>query len=130
QKLDLTAENTALGVDLLDRQLGADHLIAGRCRVDPGQRVHHAHADRRLAAGRDHEGRGQLRNRGKTGGLEHVAAITPRKQLMLQPVSPTGPATFSPGRIVCTVNILSGSPFAGCASPANTELMSSWSPGR
>src|ERR1700758_2440085 len=49
---------------------------------------------------------------------------------ILQPVSSTEPAAFSPGTGFLTVNILSGSPCGGCASPTNTVLISSWSPAR
>ena len=51
-------------------------------------------------------------------------------QVSLQPVSATGPAAFSPGTTVRTVNMLSGSPVASWASPANTVLISWWSPAR
>src|SRR4051812_11510436 len=49
---------------------------------------------------------------------------------ILQPVASTGPAAFSPGTGLRTLNILSGSPCGGCASPTNTVLISSWSPAR
>src|ERR1700742_5381050 len=49
---------------------------------------------------------------------------------ILQPVSSTEPAAFSPGIGFLTVNMLSGSPFGGCASPTNTVLINSWSPAR
>src|SRR5207302_6345849 len=41
---------------------------------------------------------------------------------ILQPVSAAAPAAFSPGTGFLTVNMLSGSPWGGCASPANTVL--------
>src|SRR5207248_9009165 len=47
---------------------------------------------------------------------------------ILQPVASTGPAAFSPGTGFLIVNMLSGSPCGGCASPTNTVLISSWSP--
>src|SRR5260370_17428223 len=49
---------------------------------------------------------------------------------ILQPVASAGPAAFSPGTGLRTVNILSGSPCGGCASPTNTVLINSWSPAR
>src|SRR6201992_1013830 len=49
---------------------------------------------------------------------------------ILQPVASAGPAAFSPGTGFFTVNMLSGSPCGGCASPTNTVLISSWSPAR
>jgi hypothetical protein len=45
-------------------------------------------------------------------------------QVSLHPVSVTGPAAWSPGTTVSTLNILSGSPFGAWASPASTGLMS------
>src|SRR5713226_7672192 len=42
---------------------------------------------------------------------------------ILQPVASAGPAAFSPGTGLRTVNILSGSPCGGCASPTNTVLI-------
>ena len=50
QQFDLASENAALGVDLLDRELGAHHLVAGRRGIDAGERIDHADPDRRLAA--------------------------------------------------------------------------------
>src|ERR1700759_752688 len=49
---------------------------------------------------------------------------------ILQPVASAGPAAFSPGTGFFTVNMLSGSPCGGWASPTNTVLISSWSPAR
>src|SRR5258708_36874916 len=49
---------------------------------------------------------------------------------ILQPVASTGPAAFSPGTGFFTENMLSGSPFGGCASPTNTVLINWWSPAR
>src|SRR5277367_1179511 len=49
---------------------------------------------------------------------------------ILQPVSSTDPAAFSPGTGFFTVNRLSGSPCGGWASPTNTVLINSWSPAR
>ena len=59
----------------------------------------------------------------RANGAAH--SVRDQLQLMVQPVSATGPAAFSPGILACTVNMLSGSPLASCASPANTVLMSS-----
>ena len=56
QQFDLTSENAALGVHLLDGELGAHHLVAGRRGIDAGERIDHAHPDRRLAARLDDEG--------------------------------------------------------------------------
>src|SRR6478735_7168202 len=49
---------------------------------------------------------------------------------ILQPVDSTLPAAFSPGTGFRMVNMLSGSPLGGCASPTKTVLISSWSPAR
>src|SRR5581483_11668414 len=49
---------------------------------------------------------------------------------ILQPVDSTEPAAFSPGTGLLMVNMLSGSPCGGCASPTNTVLISWWSPDR
>src|SRR6185312_17090551 len=47
-----------------------------------------------------------------------------------QPVSSTEFDALTPGTGFCTVNMLSGSPLGGWASPTKTVLMSSWSPAR
>ena len=46
QQFDLASENAALGVHLLDGELGSHHLVAGRRGVDAGERIDHAHPDR------------------------------------------------------------------------------------
>ena len=43
-------EYAAFGVDLIDRELGAHHLVAGWSGVDAGEGIDHADPDRRLAA--------------------------------------------------------------------------------
>ncbi len=50
QELDRAAENAALRVDLLDRELGARHLVLRNGRVNARQRIDHADADRRVSA--------------------------------------------------------------------------------
>src|SRR5258708_37723331 len=47
---------------------------------------------------------------------------------ILQPVSSTDPAAFSPGTGLFTVNMLSGSPCGGGAPPPNTGAIRSRSP--
>ena len=42
QQFDRPAENAALGVDLLDGELGAHHLVLRHRRIDAGQRIDHA----------------------------------------------------------------------------------------
>ena len=50
QQLDRPAEDAALGVDLLDRELGAHHFVLGHRRIDAGERIDHADRERCLAA--------------------------------------------------------------------------------
>ncbi len=75
QQLELAAENAALGVDLLDRELGADHLVLRDRGVDAGQRIDHADLDGGLAARLDDEGRRDLRGTDGGAGLEQGAAV-------------------------------------------------------
>ena len=56
EQFDLTSKNAAFGVHLLDGELGSHYLVAGGCRIDAGERVDHAHSDRRLATRLDDEG--------------------------------------------------------------------------
>src|SRR6185437_6175072 len=204
QQFDLAAEDAALGVDLLDGEPGAHHLVAGGRGVNTGQGIDHAHLDRGFTARLDDEGRGELERAERGGALDQGAAVEFRVEygrvhglsdiallifllalgfgrflgnqvlgtglgygswlvrsyvtrpyvirlglckampgasrrrasfvkgqaghLIVQPL--TGPAAFSPGTGFFTVNILSGSPCGGCASPTNTVLISSWSPAR
>ena len=56
QQFDLASENAAFGVHLLDGELGAHHLVAGRRGIDAGEGIDHADPDRRFAACLDDEG--------------------------------------------------------------------------
>ncbi len=49
---------------------------------------------------------------------------------ILQPVSETGPAAFSPGTRVATVKTSSGLVAGGCTSPTKMLAINSWSPAR
>ena len=60
QQLDLAAENAALGVDLLDRQLAADQFVLAERGVGAGQRIVEADLDRVGGAGADDERTGEL----------------------------------------------------------------------
>src|SRR6185437_10631193 len=75
QQLDGTADDAALGVDLLDRELGADDLVLRRRRIDAGQRIDHADLDRRLAARLDDERGGDLQYAGGGTRLQQRAAL-------------------------------------------------------
>ena len=45
QQLELPAHDAALGVDLVDRELGAHDFVAGRRGINAGQRIDHSHFD-------------------------------------------------------------------------------------
>ena len=75
QKLDLAAENAALGVDLLDRELAADQFVLADRGVGAGQRIVEADLDFVGRPAGDDEGRGDLRDAGQRRRLDHRAAI-------------------------------------------------------
>ena len=75
QQLDRPPQHAALGVDLLDGKLGADHFVLRHGGINAGQRIDHADADRRFAARRDDEGRRDLQGTGCGGAFEHGATI-------------------------------------------------------
>ena len=54
-ELDRTAEDAALGVDLVERHLAADQLVLARRGVSAGQRIVEADPDRVGGAGADDE---------------------------------------------------------------------------
>ena len=75
QQLDLASEHAAFGVDLFDRELGAHHLVAGRCGVDAGEGIDHTDPDRRLAACLNEEGGSHLKGAQRGGALHQPAPI-------------------------------------------------------
>jgi len=56
QKLDRSAQNAALLVDLLGGEFGAHHFALRNRGIDSGQGINHADPHRRFAAGLDDEG--------------------------------------------------------------------------
>ena len=62
QQIDFAAEDTALGIDLLDRELAADQFVLADRGEGAGQRVVEADLDWLIPARRDHERRSELRN--------------------------------------------------------------------
>ena len=75
QQLDRAPQDAALGVDLLDCELGARHLVLCHRRVYAGERVDHADAHGGLAARGDNEWRGDLGEPERGGALEHLAPV-------------------------------------------------------
>ena len=73
QQFDLSPENAAFGVDLLDRELGSHHLVAGWRCVDAGEWIDHADPDRRFAARGDDKGGRHLEGP-ERGGAGHERA--------------------------------------------------------
>ena len=72
-QLDLPAEDAALGVGLLGRQLHAGHLVLAERGVDAGEGIIHPDLDRLLAARLDDVGRRELRGAERQAGLEQRA---------------------------------------------------------
>ena len=75
QQFDLASEHAAFGVDLIDRELGAHHLVAGRRGVDAGEGIDHADPDRRLAACLNEERGSDLKGAQRGGALHQHAPI-------------------------------------------------------
>ena len=75
QQLHRTTENTALGVHLVDGELGPGHLILRGRGIDAGERIDHSDPKRRLAARLNDEGRSDLNESGRRGPLEDRAPV-------------------------------------------------------
>src|SRR6185312_16689020 len=73
EQFDLTAENAALSVDLLDRKLTSDFLILARRSVCAGQRVIETDFDVVCGTRADHEGRSNLQHTCGGGGFQNCA---------------------------------------------------------
>ena len=78
QQLDLAAEDAALGVDLVDRELGADQFVLAERGVGAGQRIVEADLDVVGRARGLNEGRGELATPADRGGLDDGAAADSR----------------------------------------------------
>ena len=74
-ELDLTAENAALGVDLVERHLAADQLVLAGGGVSAGQRIVEADLDRIGGAGADDEWAGELGGGEGSPGFDECAAV-------------------------------------------------------
>ncbi len=75
QQLDLAAEDAALGIDLFERELGADHLILAERRVGARERIVEPDLNCIGGARRDDEGRRNLRNARQGSRLDQRAAV-------------------------------------------------------
>ncbi len=71
QKLHRASQDTACLVNDFNGVFGTFDFTGGQCREDAGQRIDHADADRRFAAGRDEGWRGK--RGGKQAGLQKLA---------------------------------------------------------
>ena len=75
EEFDRTAENAALGVDLVERHLAADQLVLAGGGVGAGQRIVEADLDRVSGAGADDERTGELRGGERGPGFDESAAV-------------------------------------------------------
>ena len=69
QKLDRTAENAALLVDLLKGVFGADHFVLGDRGIDARQWIDQPNSNRRFAAGLDNKRGRKLHRSNRGAGL-------------------------------------------------------------
>src|SRR5208282_2545802 len=76
-ELDRTAEDPALGVDLVERHLAADQLVLARGGVSAGERIVEADADRVGGAGADDERTGELGDGERRARFDKSAAVYP-----------------------------------------------------
>ncbi len=81
QQLERAPENSAGGVDLIDRELGADHFVLRHRRVDAGQRIDHADPDRRIRARRNHEGRRYAQGAEPGSAFENRTAVESTRRI-------------------------------------------------
>ncbi len=75
QELDRPAENAALGVDLLDRELAADQLVFADRRKGPGERIVQPDFDRVRSPRLVDEWRAKLQHARRGDGFEHITAV-------------------------------------------------------
>ena len=80
QQLGLAAEDAALGVDLIDRQLAADLLVLAELGIGAGQRIVEAELDLVRGPRGDDEGCGKLGDAGRSGRLDDAAAVEFRQK--------------------------------------------------
>ena len=74
-ELDRTAEDAALGVDLVERHLAADELVLAQRRVGAGQRIVEADLDGVRGAGADDERTGELSGGERRPRFDECAAV-------------------------------------------------------
>jgi hypothetical protein len=70
QELDLAAENAVVGVDLVERELGADQFILAERGEGAGQRIVETDLDRLVGERLHHERAGHLHGADRETGLE------------------------------------------------------------
>ena len=78
-----TAEDAALGVDLVQRHLAANEFVLSVGGVGAGQRIVQADLDRIGGAGADDERTGELRGGEERPDLTSLRRSTPARQLDL-----------------------------------------------
>ena len=121
EELDLPTENAALGVDLLDRQLAADHLVLADRGIGARERIVEADLHRVCGAHRNDERRRQLQQAGARGSLDHLASANRLLRLRVnvlhgRSLSPVGCSRESRRRTALGVATVRRRTVAGAAA--------------